>query len=279
MPPAPVVTPDPLLDTIAGAVVAQQESPCVMRIGVVTAIIEGTQITVKISGSEVLVDCSYLFGQYYPLLGDRVVILKQDSQWFCVGQMSGAIESNNSLLNGSFEAGTVAAIPDEWTLVVATSGGGVPTFLISGSLSPENVSGKQMVDFGTDSVAAGSSTADAYSTAIPALADSRWTAAYYLPAVMMNTVPPLFSQLQMYVQFLDATSTLISEFQVNSFTVASYLLGPIYRRLSLTAFPSGFVAAPPATAFVRVRFRGFFDLQATSFVSFFIDNVILRQVD
>lgn len=279
LPPSPEITVDPLLDTVPGAVVASQESPTVMRIGVVTEIIEGSQITIRISGSEVLVDCSYLFGIYYPLLGDRVVVFKQDSQWFCIGTMSGAIDSNNPLFNSSFEAGTVAVIPDGWTLTVVTSGGGVPTFLVSGSLIPENVSGKQMVEFGTTSVGAGSSTADAYSTSIPTTVGTKWTGAYYLPAVMMNTVPPLFSQLKMYIQFLDNTATLITEFEINSFTVASYLLGPIYRRLSLSAFPQGYVVAPSLTASVRVRFRGFFDLQATSFVSFFIDNVILRQVD
>lgn len=279
MPPAPEVASDPLMETIAGSTVGQQESPAIMRIGVVAEIIEGTQITVKISGSEVLVDCSYLFGQYFPLLGDRVVVLKQDSQWFCLGEMSGAIDSNNPLFNSSFEDGVVATTPTGWTLVVASSGGGTPTFEVSGSLSPENVSGKQMVDFGTDSVGAGSSVADAYSTPVAALPDSKWTGAYYLPAVMMNTIPPLFSQLQMYIQFLDSTSTLIIEYQINTFTVSSYLLGPIYRRLSLPAFPLGYVVAPPGTNSVRVRFRGFFDLQAASFVSFFIDNVILRQVD
>lgn len=279
MPPAPEVASDPLLETIAGSVVGQQDSPAIMRIGVVAEIIEGTQITVRISGSEVLVDCSYLFGQYYPLLGDRVVVFKQDSQWFCIGEMSGAIDSNNPLFNSSFEDGLVATTPTGWTLVVSTSGGGVPTFWVSGSLSPENVSGKQMVDFGTDSVGAGSSTADAYSTTVAALPDSKWTGAYYLPAVMMNTIPPLFSQLQMYIQFLDSTSTLVVEYQINTFTVSSYLLGPIYRRLSLPAFPVGYVVAPPGTTSVRVRFRGFFDLQAASFVSFFIDNVILRQVE
>jgi hypothetical protein len=279
MPPAPEVTSDPLLETIAGSVAGQQESPAILRIGVVAAIIEGSQITVKISGSEVLIDCSYLFGQYFPLMGDRVVVFKQDSQWFCIGEMSGAINSNNPLFNSSFEDGAVATTPTGWTLVVASSGGGVPTFEVSGSLSPENVSGKQMVDFGTDSVGAGSSVADAYSTPITAPPDSKWTGAYYLPAVMMNTIPPLFSQLQMYIQFLDNTSTLIVEYQINTFTVSSYLLGPVYRRLSLPAFPTGYVVAPPNSDTVRVRFRGFFDLQAASFVSFFIDNVILRQVD
>jgi hypothetical protein len=279
MPAAPSVTPDPILDTLPGAVVASREDNTVLRIGVVTQIIEGSQITVRVSGSNVLVDCSYLFGQYFPLLGDRVVLFKQDSQWFCVGQMSGTISSNNPLFNSSFEVGNVATLPAGWSLTVLSSAGGVPTFEVSGSLSPMEVSGKQMVDFGTDSVGIGSSTADAFSTPIPTVEGTRWTGAYYLPAVMMNTVPPKFSQLQMYIQFLDSVSAVISEFQINSLTVGGYLTGPIYRRLSLAAFPQGYVAAPAGTSFVRVKFRGFFDLNATSFVSFFIDNVILRQVD
>ncbi len=206
-------------------------------------------------------------------------IIHYSVTWFCIGQMSGTIDSNNPLFNSSFEQGAVATTPDGWTLVVASSAGGVPTFWVSASLSPTNVSGQQMVDFGVDSIGAGSSVADAYSTAIVTEEGTHWTGAYYLPAVMMNTVPPLFSQLKMYIQFLDAASVVITEPEINSFTVAYYLLGPVYRRLSLAAFPAGYVEAPAGTQSVRVRFRGFFDLPALSFVSFFLDNVILRQVD
>lgn len=278
MPAAPSVTPDPLLDTLPGAVVAQQESPTVMRIGVVTQIIEGSQITVRISGSDVLIDCSYLFAQYFPLLGDRVVVFKQDSQWFCIGQMSGTIESNNPLPNSSFEQGTVGTIPTGWSITVISSAAGVPTFLVAFPGST-NVSGSQAADFGTDSIGAGISQADVYSPTVGATTDSHWTAAYFLNYAFVASVPPMFSSLETFIQFLDSTGTLISEFSINMLSASADIHGPLYRRLNLNTFPAGFVSAPAGTEFVRLRFRGEFELPAASFVSFFLDNVILRQVD
>lgn len=277
MPAAPEVATDPLLDTLPGAVADSQESSCVMRIGVVTQVVEGTQITVKISGSEVLVNCSYLFFQYFPLLGDRVIILKQDSQWFCLGQMSGIIGSNTPLPNSSFESGAIGAIPDDWTISVVSTGAGTPDFLIASPASV-NISGSQLVDFGTDSVGAGQSIADVFSTAIPAAADTAWTGAYYLTRVFMSSIPPDFSDLEMWIQFLDAGGTLITEFRINRMSLFGGTLAPVYRRIDLTLFPAGSVVAPAGTASVRIRFRGIFNLPAASFVSFFMDNIILRQV-
>lgn len=278
MPAAPSVTPDPLLDTLPGAVVAQQESPTVMRIGVVTQIIEGSQITVRISGSDVLIDCSYLFGQYYPLLGDRVIVFKQDSQWFCIGQMSGTIESNNPLPNSSFEQGAVGTMPTGWSINVISSAGGVPTFLVAFPGST-NISGSQAADFGTDSIAAGFSIADVYSPTIAAAPDSHWTAAYFLNSAFVGSSPPLFSLLELFIQFLTPTGVLITEYSVNVMSFFADVVGPLYRRLSLNAVPAGYVSAPIGTGLVRLRFYGEFDLPAASFVSFFLDNVILRQVD
>lgn len=278
MPLAPEVTSDPLMETIAGAVVDSRESPTVMRIGVVTEIIEGSQITVKISGSEILINCSYLFFQYFPLLGDRVILLKQDSQWICIGEMSGNIGSNTPLPNSSFENGDIGAMPDNWSIVVISSGAGVPSFLVA-SPSSVNISGSKVADFGTDSIAAGLSVADVYSSTVPATPGSKWTGAYYMTRAFVNTSPPLFSDLEMWIQFLDNVGALVSESLINAFSLAADSLAPVYRRLNLTSFPAGFVGAPPNTESVRIRFRGTFELPATSFVSFFLDNVILRQVD
>ena len=278
MPAAPEVASDPLLDTISGAVSASQESPTVMRIGVVTQIIEGSQITVKISGSEVLINCSYLFGQYFPLVGDRVIVFKQDSQWFCIGQMSGEIGSNNDLTNSSFEQGTVPNTPTGWSINVISSGAGVPTFETANP-GATVVSGKQIADFGTDSVGAGTSVADVFSAAIPATAGSNWVAAYWLIGAFIGSVPPQFSDLDFFIQFLDNTSAVIVEYNINSFSIGVDILSLLYRRIDLTAFPAGYVQAPANTFYARVKFTGTFRLPAVSFASFFLDNVILRQVD
>ena len=102
------------------------ESPVVMRIGVVADIVEADNITVRISGSPVLVRASYLFPSYEPLLGDRVVVYRQDGQWFVLGTMSGPI--NSAAPNASFEEGTLGGgiPPTSWSVTVISSVAGTP---------------------------------------------------------------------------------------------------------------------------------------------------------
>lgn len=275
--PLPAISQDPLLDTLPGAVIAQQESAAILRVGVVAAIVEGYQITVRISGSEALINCSYLFGQYFPLMGDRVVVLKQDSQWICLGEMSGAIDSNNPLFNPSFEDGVIGVIPTGWTLVVGAVGAGVPFFIIAPS-GGVTITGIRSVDFGTVSVGAGTSTAEAFSTPIAATPSSRWTGAFYLIGGTIGSMFPTTSTIEMHIEFLDAGGVVLVDNLINTFSVSSGFLGPIYRRMSLSSFPDGFVVAPAGTAAVRATLFGSFTLPAGSNAAFFIDNVILREV-
>ena len=272
----PTISEDPLLNTLPGAVIAQQESSAIMRIGVVAAITDGSRITVRISGSEVLLDCSYLIGQYLPLLGDRVIMLKQDSQWVCLGQMSGPIESNNSLFNSSFEEGVVGSTPTGWSVTPGLVGAGVPTFTVAPGTG---ISGTKIADFGTDSVGAGVSTADVDSTPVVATPGSKWTGAYFLMAAFVGSTWPMFHDLDMHIQFHDPGGALIIDHEINHLSAGADIAATLYRRLTLASFPDGFVVAPAGTGLVRVRFVGIFELPAASFVSFFIDNVILRQVD
>lgn len=278
IPAAPGVTEDPLLDTLPGAVIDQIESPMVMRVGVVASIQEGTQITVRISGSSVLVNCAYLFNAYFPLLGDRVIVVRQDSQWLCLGDPSGPIGSNSLLPNSSFEhPPTPPLIPTGWSINVISSGAGVPTFETAAAGSV-NVTGKQIADFGTDSIGAGTSIADVYSPVVTATPDSKWTAAYWLIGAFIGTIPPLFSDLEMHIEFLDATGAVVGTNLVNAFSAGADIVGRHYRRLSLVSFPAGFVVAPANTSTARLRLRGIFNLSAATFVSFFLDQAILRQV-
>lgn len=267
---------DPLLQ-LPQAIVDQQESPAIMRIGVVAAIVEGSQITVKVSGSEVLIDCSYLLFQYFPLLGDRVILIKQDSQWVCLGQMTGPVGSNNLLYNPSFELGAVGSIPDGWTVNVISSGAGVPSFLVASYGSP--LTGKQIVDFGTDSIGAGVSQAEAWSRTVDAQPGSAWTAAFWQMGVLTASVAPDFSDLDFFIEFTDSTGAVIASNGIVGYSTSADVYVPLYKRLSLALYPTGKVIAPTGTQGVRVRFLGRFGLPAASFFSFFIDNVILRQVD
>lgn len=257
---------------LSTAVVDTTVDPTVTRIGVVAAVVEADNITVRISGSNVLVPAAYLFPQYLPLLGDRVVVQRQGAAWWVLGTLSGPI--NTTLFNPSFELNAPGIAPDGWTLQVISSGAGVPTALTYDGFA---ISGSRSVDFGVDSVVAGSSEANLYSTPVPATPESKWTAAFYV-SVFTEPSQNDFSDLDLYIQFLDASSTLVSETDValGSYSVDQIL--PDYFRLDTTTIPVGYVICPPTASQARVRIRGRWQLPANSFFSFFIDYVILRQV-
>lgn len=254
------------------------ESPAVVRVGKVAIVESADVITVRISGSNVLVPASYLFPAYEPLLGDFVMIVKQDAQWFVMGTMSGPI--NSQLLNPTFEDGSLGFIPPSWTLNVTSSGAGTPTFTTEENVL-SSLSGRNSALFETQNAGAGAgnSTADVYSDEVSALPGQRWVAAYYLMASFMTGADNLCI-LETYIQFLDNASNVISETLVNSlFLTKGYIGAPFYRRLSLTLIPSGYVEAPPGTVFVRLRLNGDFTLQGFEFGNFYIDYMILRQVN
>lgn len=87
--------------------------PTVMRIGVVTGYLDGS-LTVAISGSDVLVDASYMRGITLPAMGEKVVVLRQASQWVVLGALSPR-PAENPVLNASFEDDPVGAgLPSSW---------------------------------------------------------------------------------------------------------------------------------------------------------------------
>lgn len=257
---------------LSSAVVDTRVEPTVTRIGVVAAVVEADTITVRISGSDVLVPAAYLFPQYLPLLGDRVVVQRQGASWWVQGTLSGPI--NTALFNPSFELNAPGVAPDGWTLQIISSGAGVPSALTYAGFA---LSGSRSVDFGVDSVLAGNSEANLYSTPVPATPESKWTAAFYV-SVFTEPSQNDFSDLDLYIQFLDASSTLVSETAVQgaSFSVDQIL--PVYFRLNTNTIPAGYVLCPPTASQARMRIRARWGLPANSFFSFFIDYCILRQV-
>jgi len=105
----PIASPD-----LAGVVRATTQDGAVLRIGRVTAYAAG-KITVNISDSDVLVDASFIFGAYQPVLGDNVAVLKQGNQWLALGIPS-ANPDDNPIRNYSFEDGEYDVMAPSWTL-------------------------------------------------------------------------------------------------------------------------------------------------------------------
>ena len=254
------------------------ESPTILRTGVVSEIAESNNITVKISGSNVLVTAAYLFPQYGPVLGDIVVVAKQDAQWFVLGGQSGPL--NTLAANPSFENGVVGSTPTDWSITTVLSAGGVPTFTKVSTVEVP-ISGVFVADFGTDSVVAGLSRSDVFSDVTAASEDQRWTGAYYiaLASIDQNATTGIsggrFSVLEFYIQFLDAGSGLISESLISTFGTNANVPSPVYVRPSVG---TQFAQAPAGTAYARIKIRGSFDMSANSFTSFFLDYMILRNV-
>jgi len=257
------------------------ESSGIVRTGVVTSIEEADNITIKVSGSNVLVRASYLFPQYGPMLGDNVVIIKQDAQWFVWGTPSGPI--NSLALNPGFEDGALGALPTNWTLTVIANAGGTPTLTKVDSNTMDPLSGLYSADFGTDSVVAGFSQADIFSAAVAASVEEHWTGAYYIvgASIDQNAATGIsggrFSVLEFYIQFLDGASALISESLISTFGTNANVgpFVPVYVRPPAAA---QFAEAPAGTAYARIKIRGSFDMSANSFTSFFLDYMILRKV-
>lgn len=160
---------------LPAAIQGVEEPPVVMRIGVVTDIVEADNITVRISGSPVLVTASYLFPQYAPIQGDRVVVYRQDSQWFVVGTMSGP--NNTALLNPGFELGNVGSAPTNWTVGGGSTTAGVPTLTKQPANNP--VDGNFVAEAHLPIIGPGTSFLSLTSARVPVSPGERWTGGFF----------------------------------------------------------------------------------------------------
>jgi hypothetical protein len=278
---ATMTMPQPLADSIPGALTNRQESPVVARIGTVVDISESDNITVRISGSDVLVTASYLFPMYAPLLGDFVYVTKQDSQWFVVGTMSGPI--NSAIANASFEEGTVGALPTGWTTNVVASPAGVPTFTKEVAAYPLAGTYSAMIR-NASAGAAGTSIIDIFSPQAEAMEGQRWASGFFLLYAVINVNAALVvqsgnTQLQSFIQFLDGTGTLISEESTYVLYLGSNVIVPFLVRTVNATTQGSFVNAPINTSFVRLRLRATLTMNANSLTEIYIDHVMLRTPD
>lgn len=253
------------------AVQGVEEPPVVMRVGVVINLVESDNITVRISGSPVLVTASYLFPQYRPMLGDRVVVYRQDSQWFVIGTMSGPI--NSLLFNPSFEDGAIGVIPTGWTFTVTASSAGVPTFVKPATTQP--LMGNAVGRFSVSPTGTGSSAGTLTSTTVAAAEGQNWTGGLFIRVI--DLTGPNSLGISVLARFLDAGGVSISAVGLNAFTNFTSTL-PDY--FLIRPDPTSVqVTAPAGTAFVRLEVD-FLALIASSatLVDVDVDGMILRRV-
>jgi hypothetical protein len=250
------------------------ESPAVMRIGVVADIVESDSITVRISGTPVLVQASYLFPQYLPVLGDLVAVIKQDAQWLVLGTMSGSI--NSLAMNPSFENGATGATPSDWNITSVSGAGGTITFQKqAGSYLGQPIAGNFVgaVDFTSNGVAAASQS-NITSDMIPADGNEQWTGALWIAGGIMSS--GTLSLQTLFLEFFDPSSALLSSNTIAQYTLGDVTIPRTYLRPQATN-PS--FTSPVDTAFVRLRLNVQFVMPAPAggtVSTVFYDYAILR---
>jgi hypothetical protein len=270
--------PDSVDQTLPGQIVQQESSDFVSRIGRVVDVVEATNITVAISGSPTLVTASYLFPAYEPLIGDLVYVTKQDAQWFVHGTMSGPL--NTLIPNPSFELGTVAALPTDWTISSVSTTAGTLTFTkqpltaISGSF----IGVIRNSSAGTP----GTSSSDIFSTNMPAADGQRWGVGYFVSYAVPDVNASLESQggfmdISTFIQFRDSGGVLLAETLANYTPIYSSVLAPYYAR---TFTPTGAVSitAPPNTETARLRIRVTMTMHVNSASEIGLDAMLARFV-
>lgn len=265
--------------TVPEAVAEEGESPTILRTGIVTALVESDNITVKVSGSDVLVRASYLFPQYQPVLGDIVVIAKQDAQWFVLGTQSGPITSAVSAIsNPSFEDGATGSTPTGWSITSVSAAGGTITFTQQpGSYIGQPISGVSVgqIEY-TSNGAAANSQSNIFSPFADADPGERWAFAFWIAGGIVSSNTLVF--ITTFFQWYDSSSTLISEDAAQTVSLLDAGLTPVLVRPAVSD-PS--FAAPLTTAFVRVRINVQVAMTVPSGGSIsdvFIDHVLLRKV-
>lgn len=170
----PAAVPD-----LAGTVRATTPDAAVLRIGRVTAYDAG-HITVAISDSDVLVDASYIFGAYQPVLGDNVAVIKQGNQWLALGVPS-ANPDDNPVQNHSFEDGELDVMAPAWTLYHDPASTDTAAVDVASARPPIDGSKALRVGLGAISVGAISTSFDYVSSEpFPVTPGDFWSASAWL---------------------------------------------------------------------------------------------------
>jgi hypothetical protein len=263
------------LDLPAAITSVGDTSATITRVGRVSAITESDNITVKISGSPTLVNASYLFPQYQPVLGDNVIVQKTDAQWLVLGTLSGPVDANTLALNPGFEAGTVGALPDNWTLTNTDVTAGVPTFrkeLTYNPLSGLHVGQLDLVNNGVLDF----SISQIVSAPVVAGPNQLWTGAGFIRVAAL--AGPCRIQATTFLRFFNAAGGVLGTALLNGGQeYAASGAGWTLLRPDSTLSASG--VTPAGTASVSLVVEVLFNVQkANEEIIVEFDNMILRRV-
>jgi hypothetical protein len=243
----------PSVPDLPGAIKDSTPNGAAMRIGKVTRYDAG-YITVAISDSDVLVDASYLFGAYQPVLGDNVAVIKQGNQWRALGVVS-ANPDDNPVTNYSFEASDTGSMPSDWTLYHDPSS--AEAAAVSCEFAPDAIDGPKALRIQLDSSVVGtisSSTDYVSSSPIQVSPGQGWTACAMILGQSYSSGPWVNGDagiiLGFYANDVDTYPTVVSSAGTAT-TIIPQTLPWILMRSS-SALP---IEVPSGASYMRVTLR------------------------
>lgn len=243
------------------ALLAATQPSAVARTGDVTAI-TATTLIVNVGGTQI--NASYLRGTDF-LIGDLVVVLKQDSSWLCLGALSGF--GPNSLINPSFELQGLlspAAAITGWTTVNVAGTSDVA--VVASQFAPSGTLVAQ--------VSPSASGADKQfvlaSDAIEVVAGDVWSVSAYFAGQNLTATPTVDVSLRVYFSaapgaYVPGSDTLI--------VAATNINDPFPFTLL-----SGTVTVPASQTLMRVGLRAVLQLSGGNVPGVQFDFAVARKV-
>lgn len=261
--------------------ISDTENPAAeIRIGRVIAYDAGA-ITIAVSGSGVLVNASYLIGQYQPALGDNVVLGRQGNQWIALGTPSDN-PADNQVVNPSFENGTLTAIPDNWTLYHDPASTESANVGLSAAPAGWQIDGPLVVEFFLDATPPGTSIDYLSSDAVPVVSGQRWAASAFVVGNSLSGPPCVRGQASLLLTwYADGADTYPTVVQTDVVAVANIPPTLPWLFLRNSSGGSSGVPVPDGVSHVRVTLLNSVEHVscATNLsLSTYWDRVTLRQV-
>jgi hypothetical protein len=228
-----------MINTNAGVIAAEDGPYAQVRVGVVSSA-TANQVIVNVGGSSVPASWVAPFGVTNPappILGDLVVVLRQDASWTVLGKVAGA--GANQVLNPSFEISTTGDFPDDWFVAQLTG-----TSVVSVQQFADAPDGENIVLVTTDSATA---THYLYSSPIPVETGQQWAVSAYVGGDGALTADAALFGLW----FANATNLYptTSAADTSIATLNNVPQSPPFQTLS------GTVTVPAATTHMRVAVR------------------------
>lgn len=211
-----------------------------LRTGVVSSA-TANQIIVNVGGSSIPASWVAPFGvtnPVPPVLGDLVVVVRQDASWTVLGRVAGA--GSNKVVNPSFEISTANDFPDGWFVHDITGGSSVSVVEFPGAPDGFNI-----VTVTTDSASASHYL---YSSPIAVATGEQWALSAYVggDGASLTADAALFA-----LWFANPTNLYptTSAADTSVATLSNVPQSPPFQTLS------GVVTVPAATTHMRVAAR------------------------